>query len=72
MRIWNLPVNAELLESVMPIDDTPWSMDMYTEITMFINHIHSHLEIEYMVKTTGALPSAVMGRGAPYRVGDMG
>lgn len=59
MRVYNLPVNADLIDMLDP-SLTDWNY--YTHI------MHYVLEVEYCLQSTGALCSAVEGRGHPAHI----
>ena len=70
MRVYNIPVNADLLEAVVPLDDT-LSSDALQEFNNIIRVVHSILEVELYIKVSGAVASAVEGRGCVYKIGDI-
>ncbi len=59
---YSLPVNAELVDIVIN-DEEDW--------LEFQRFAHDFLVVEYELKSTGALPSAVKGRGHVCRYEDM-
>lgn len=71
MRVYHLPINAEILEVIMPINDVESEKSVLLEINNLLGIMHGILETELYVKTTGALPSAVQGRGHTYKIGDL-
>ena len=71
MRICGIPVNAELLEIVIPIDDPVYTIDTYNDWQSLIDLVHSIVINEAMAKITGALPNPVRNRpGHSYKLGD--
>lgn len=59
---YSLPVNAELVDIVIN-DEEDW--------LEFQRFAHDFLVVEYELKSIGALPSAVKGRGHVCRYKDM-
>lgn len=59
MRMYNVQVNADLVDCIYP-DMQDWQD--------FHQTVHMLLEVEYWLKLTGSIPSAVRDRGHSGKV----